>query len=167
MSLDEASAREILDRSHAAWSRGDVDTALSFYVDDLLYWSNCGGPDGTALAISGKKGFRTFLQSIANVAECISVSEYFRLINGIGRAKIECCIRHKQTGHTLVGSYRQLLAFHGDKIVQLTEYHDAARMAAFWRLIAGEPIKLDGHWTDADTYDDAIALIEPHEDIAR
>jgi len=141
MILDELSAREVLDASHAGWSKGDVEGVLSQYVDDLTYWSNTGAPDGGHLEIGGKPAFRAFLQSIATVAESVSVSEYFRLIEDVGRAKIECFIRHKQTGHTLVGSYRQVITFRGDKIVRVDEYHDAAKMAAFWRLIAGETLE--------------------------
>jgi len=141
MILDEFRTRDILDAAHAAWSRGDVEGVLSQYVDDLTYWSNTGAPDGGPLTIVGKVALRKFLESIAEVADSGSVSEYFRLIEDVGRAKIECFIRHKQTGHTLVGSYRQVVTFRCDKIVRVDEYHDAARMAAFWRLIAGETLE--------------------------
>ena len=126
MILDEVRARDILDAAHAAWSRGDVEGVLSQYVDDLTYWSNTGAPDGGPLTIVGKMALRAFLESIGD---------------GLGRAKIECFIRHKQTGHTLVGSYRQVITFRGDKILRVDEYHDAAKMAAFWRLIAGETVE--------------------------
>jgi ketosteroid isomerase-like protein len=118
-----------------------VEGVLSQCVDDLTYWSNTGAPDGGPLTIVRKKALRAFLQSIADIAESVSVSEYFRLNDGIARAKIECFIRHKQTGHTLVGSYRQIITFRDDKILRVDEYHDAAKMAAFWRLIAGETVE--------------------------
>ncbi len=137
--LDESSAREILDKAHAAWSTGDIEGVLAQYVDDLTYWCNTGGPDGTPLTIAGKDALRTFMQSITRVAESISVSEYFRLQDCVGRANVECYIRHRSTGHKLVGSYRQVITYRGDKIARIEEYHDAARMAAFWRLIAGDP----------------------------
>lgn len=143
MSLDELSAREILDASHAAWSRGDVSAVLDQFVDDLTYWCNTGGPQGTPLTLRGKDQLRAFLQRAADVAESVSVSEYFRLTEGVGRAKIECYIRHNQTGHTLVGSFRQVVTFRGRKIERIDEYHDAAKMIAFWRLILGEPIAYD------------------------
>lgn len=78
------------------------------------------------------------LQPIADVAESVSVSEYFRFSDGIGRAKIECYIRHKTTHHTLVGSYRQLVTYRGNRIARMEEFHDAAKMIAFWRMISGE-----------------------------
>ena len=138
MSLNEFSAREILDAAHAAWSEGNVEGVLAQYVDDLIYWCNTGAPNGTALTIVGKAELRAFLQTIAEVAESVSVSDYFRYRDGLGRAKIDCYIRHKKSGLMLCGSYRQVVTFRDQKISRLEEYHDAARMAAFWRLIAGE-----------------------------
>ena len=117
-----------------------MEGVLSQYVDDLTYWSNTGAPDGGSLTIVGKIAFRAFLNSIADVAESVSVSECFRLNDNVGRAQVDCFIRHKQTGHALVGTYRQVITFRDDKILRLDEYHDAAKMAAFWRLIAGEAV---------------------------
>lgn len=138
MELDEHRARMILDSSHAAWSRGDVEGVLRHFVDDVAYCCNTGGPDGGPLVIIGKQAYREMLQPIADVAESVSVAEYFRFDNGIGRAKIDCYIRHKTTRHTLVGSFRQLVTYRGDKIARMEEFHDAAKMIAFWRMISGE-----------------------------
>ncbi len=79
MELDEHKARIILDLTHAAWSRGDVEGVLAQYVDDLTWFCNTGGPDGGPLTVVGKQGLRDMLQPIADVAESVSVSEYFRL----------------------------------------------------------------------------------------
>ena len=38
----------------------------------------------------------------------------------------------------LVGSYRQLVTYRGDRIERLEEFHDAAKMIAFWQMISGE-----------------------------
>jgi ketosteroid isomerase-like protein len=128
----------ILDQTHAAWSRGDVDGLLRNYVDDVTYFCNTGGPDGGPLTISGKQAYAEMLKMIADVAESVSVPEYFRFQDGIGRAKVECYIRHKVTRHTLVGSYRQLITYRGDRIERMEEFHDAAKMIAFWRMVTGE-----------------------------
>lgn len=137
MTLDEHRARLIVDAAHAAWSRGDVEGVLNQYADDLTYWCNC-APDGGPLTLWGKDALRELLNSVVQVAESVSVSEYFRFSDGIGRAKIECYIRHRTTGHALVGSYRQILTFRDDRIVGVQEFHDAARMAAFWQMISGD-----------------------------
>lgn len=138
MELDEHRARMILDSTHAAWSRGDVEGLLRYYVDDVSYFCNTGGPDGGPLLITGKQAYGEMLQMIADVAESVSVAEFFRFQDGVGRANVECYIRHKQTRHTLVGSYRQLITYRGDKIARTEEFHDAAKMIAFWRMVTGE-----------------------------
>jgi ketosteroid isomerase-like protein len=138
MELDEHKARIILDLTHAAWSRGDVEGVLAHYVEDLTWFCNTGGPDGGPLTIIGKHGLRGMLQPIVDVAESVSVSEYFRFADGVGRAKIECYIRHKTTRHLMVGSYRQLITYRGDKIERMEEFHDGAKMIAFWEMISGE-----------------------------
>jgi ketosteroid isomerase-like protein len=128
----------ILESSHAAWSRGDIEGVLRQYTEDLLYYCNTGGPDGGPLTIEGKPALRQMLQAVVDVAESVSVPEYFRYEDGVGRSKIECYIRHKTTHHTLVGSYRQLVTYRGDKIARMEEFHDAAKMIAFWKMISGE-----------------------------
>jgi ketosteroid isomerase-like protein len=138
MQLDEHRARMILESSHAAWSRGDIEGVLYHYADDLSYCCNTGGPDGGPLTIEGKQGLRQMLQAIVDVAESVSVPEYFRYEDGVGRSKIECYIRHKTTHHTLVGSYRQLVTYRGDKIARMEEFHDAAKMITFWKMISGD-----------------------------
>ncbi len=138
MQLDEHRARMILESSHAAWSRGDVEGVLSHYADDLSYYCNTGGPDGGPLAIEGKQALRQMLRAVVDVAESVSVPEYFRYSDGVGRSMIECYIRHKTTHHTLVGSYRQLVTYRGNRIARTEEFHDAAKMMAFWKMISGE-----------------------------
>ncbi len=136
--LDAQMAREILDSTHDAWCKGDVERILCHYVDDVIYWCNAGSLDGTPYIIEGKQSYRTFLTSIAAVVESASVTEHFHFEDGVGRAKVEAYIRHKKTGHTLSGSYRQIVTYRGRKIAKIEEYHDAAKMAAFWRLVTSE-----------------------------
>ena len=136
--LDAVCAREILDRSHAAWCEGDIEGVLACYSDNLYYWCNAGTSENTPYVLEGKPALRTFLRSITAVADSGSVAEYFKFADGVGRASIECFIRHRRTGLILSGSYRQIVTFRGRKIARLQEFHDAAKMAAFWRLVACE-----------------------------
>jgi ketosteroid isomerase-like protein len=138
MQLDEHRARLIHEATLAAWSRGDIRGVASHFVEDLTYFCNTGGPDGGPLTIQGQKAYREMLGQIVDVAESVCAPEYFRFADGMGRAKVECYIRHKTTRHTLVGSYRQLITYRGDKIERLEEFHDANKMIAFWRMISGE-----------------------------
>jgi ketosteroid isomerase-like protein len=138
MALDAHTAREILDATHAAWSKGDVAGMLEWFVDDMTYWSNTGSPDGSPMINHGKVAQLAFLKPVHEIAESVSVTEHFQFSHGIGRAQVEAYIRHKQTGLVLSGTYRQIVTYRGDKILRLDEYHDAAKMAAFWRLVTSE-----------------------------
>lgn len=138
MELNAHTAREILDATHAAWSKGDLETMSSWFADDMTYWSNTGSQDGSPLVIHGRTAHRAMLQSVFTVAESMSVTEHFQFSHGIGRAQVEAYIRHRQTGLVLSGSFRQIVTYRGDRILRLDEYHDAAKMAAFWRLVMSE-----------------------------
>lgn len=136
--LDAHTAREILDSAHNAWNRGDIEGVLAHYTDDVSYWCNAGSLDGTPHTIEGKQGLRTFLRSVTAVAESGTATEHFQFEDGVGRALVEAYIRHRRTGHILSGTYRQIITFKGRKIMRLEEYHDAAKMMAFWRMVTSD-----------------------------
>lgn len=138
MDLDEHRARIILESSLAAWSRGNIAGSLSHFTDDMIYFSNTGGPDGGPLTIIGKQAYGDLLRKIFDVADGICVAEYYRFNNGVGRAKVECFIRHRETRHTLSGSQRLLVTYRGNRIARLEAYQDAAKTIAFWRMISDE-----------------------------
>jgi ketosteroid isomerase-like protein len=136
--LDAHAAREIIDSAHNAWSRGEIEAILAHYTDDMVYWCNAGSLDGVPYVIEGKQAHRTFLRSIMSVAESATATEHFQFEDGIGRATVEAYIRHRRTGHVLSGTFRQIITYRGRKIARLDEYHDAAKMAAFWRMVTCE-----------------------------
>ena len=63
----------ILEATHAAWSRGDVEALLEYFVDDVTYCCNTGAPDGGPLVVTGRSAYRQMLQPIVDVAESVSV----------------------------------------------------------------------------------------------
>jgi ketosteroid isomerase-like protein len=134
MQLNEYRARLIVDLAHSAWSRGDLDGVLAHYVDDLVYSSNTYGPNGSPLLIHGKAGLRAMLEPIAMSAECVSVPEYFKFADGVAKVRVQYYMHHRSTRHVLVGSFRQIVRFRGNKISHLEEFHDAARMTTFWNM---------------------------------
>lgn len=136
--LDAHTAREIIDSSHNAWSRGDIEAMLAYFADDVIYWCNAGSLDGIPHIIEGKQALRTFLRSIVSVAESATATDHFQFEDGLGRASVEAYIRHRRTGHVLSGTYRQVVTYRGRKIARLEEYHDAAKMAAFWRMVTSD-----------------------------
>jgi ketosteroid isomerase-like protein len=130
-------ARTALLAVHGAWSVGDVEAMLSWYTDDLIYVCNSGLDHGKPIVVSGKDEMRAFLTSMARAADCVSVVNLFAFNEGVARANCSCVIRHRETGHALTGTYRQVAEFKGSLISRLDEYHDAARMDAFWRMVSG------------------------------
>lgn len=136
--MNEETAKAILDAAHAAWSDGDLERMLSWYDEDLVYLANLGGPEGGPLRLEGKAALRAFLIPIIEVAESMSVTDSFQFADGVGRAQISCFLRHRTTGHVLSGTYRQRIIFKQDRVVQLEEFHDAAKVGAFWRLVNSE-----------------------------
>lgn len=136
--MDEHAARNVIDAAYRAWSRGDVEGVVAQYDDHLTFWSNVGGADGQPLTIVGKSAFRAFVQAIADTMESASVLEYFRFSNGTGHAMVEYFIKHKRTGHCLSGTHRQVTIFRDGRIFRVEQFHDAAKTAAFWRLISDE-----------------------------
>ena len=135
MNLDEGAAATIIGAAHSAWSRGDLEGMLSWYCDDLTYFCNTGGPDGGALRLVGKSDLRAFLRPLLAVADCITTPATFTYRDGVGRAHIEVALRHLKSGHVLTGLYRQVIWFDGLQIAALEEFHDAARMRAFWAMV--------------------------------
>lgn len=135
MDLNEPTARGILEAAHAAWSSQDIESMLSWYHDDLTYFCNMGGVGGEPLRLYGKPDMRAFLQPVIEVADSLSVPSSFTYRDGVGRAQVEVFIRHRQTGSVLEGTYRQVVLFDGFKIKALEEFHDAAKMQAFWQMV--------------------------------
>lgn len=79
---------------------------------------------------------RQFLEPLTNLIESVSVVEGFQFQGDTARATIACYLKHYATGIVLSGQYRQVIRFKGDYIDQLEEFHDAARLATFWKLVA-------------------------------
>lgn len=138
MGLTERDAKAILQAAHHAWTEGDVEGTLACYREDLTYVCNTGGIDGAPLEISGKVQFRDFLLPVMETVNSSTTVDQFRFEDETGRALIGCSLRHRKTGLELFGTYKQIVTFSGGKIMRMSEFHDASRMAAFWRLVLTE-----------------------------
>ncbi len=138
MILDELNARAALEAAHVALGSGNIASMLSHCDDDIIYWCNAGGLRAKPLRVVSKLALSDYLESVAWVAESISVVDRFQFRDGVGHAKVSGIVRHRRSGVTLFSSFRQVVTFRNRKIVRLDEYHDAARVVAFWRLVASE-----------------------------
>lgn len=141
MTLDKFRARITLQAAHSAWSEGDVEGVLNCYTDDLTYYSNANSTGDGPLIIHGRENFRAMLMQITNAAQSMSTIEFFRFgDDNIGRATIQGFIQHRVSRHTLTGTFRQEVTYRGGRIAQMREYHDAARMRTFWRIVSQDEI---------------------------
>lgn len=129
-----ASARRILETAHALWAKGDLDGVMALYTDDCVYSSTTGGLEGQPFTIDGKEAFRVYLAPLLAANETVSTVIGFSYSTGIGRARIAIYIRHRQTGHKITTTYRQIVTYRGLLIARIDEYHDVARLSSFWRL---------------------------------
>ena len=132
--LAPQTARDIVEAAHSSWNAGSIDGMLQMYVDDLEYITNT-GPDGSSLTIHGKEDFRARFEPVMAIMCPRTSIESFHFENGIARVRLSAYARHRGTGLELTGNYRQLIEFRGFQICRLEDFHDAAKMAAFWRLV--------------------------------
>jgi ketosteroid isomerase-like protein len=124
-----------LESAQEAWNAGSVEGVLDKYVDDLVYTTNSGGPNGESLTFRGKAELRNLYRTTMEVLDSASRLESLRYENGIVRTRLTAVIRHRATGHILTCSLRQILRFRGFRIAEQEDFHDAAKLAAFWRLV--------------------------------
>lgn len=135
---DDAFAKSLIDAHHAAWSRGDIAQMLAHCHEDVELVLNTGGPEGGPLRLIGKEELRAFLEAAVAAITSRTIPTHFSFAAGVARTTIHAFVRHRKTGHTLHGTYRQVILFDGDKVISFHEYHDAALMQAFWAMVQSE-----------------------------
>lgn len=129
-------AKAILDAVHASWSAGDLKGLLGRHSENVCYQSNTGSADGSPITLIGREQLGAYLSPMIQVIESATVVDSFRYERGVARAQVIAYVKHKSTGHVLTGTYRQVVHFQNSLICRLEEFHDAAKMAAFWKLIS-------------------------------
>jgi ketosteroid isomerase-like protein len=134
LDLNYDTAKAIVEAAHSAWNAGSVEGMLEKYADDIVYTTNT-GPDGSLLLIRGKEGFRARFEPVMAIVDSKTSMQSFRFDGDTARVRFKTFVRHRQTGQEMTGSFRQLVQFRGFKICRLEDFHDAARIAAFWRLV--------------------------------
>ena len=134
LDLNYDTAKAIVDSAHAAWNAGDIEGVLAKYVDDLVYMPNF-APDGDPKPIYGKEHFRQRFTPVLAIVESKTSIDSFHFQDGLARVHLSVFVRTRTTNHVLTGSYRQKFHFRGFRICKLEDFHDAAKMAAFWRLV--------------------------------
>lgn len=119
---------------------------LSFYSPDIVYTCNGeagGGIEGKPVRYVGRAAMRGFLAPLAAVTESVSVVEAFQFDGEKARVNVGSYIRHNRTGIVLSGQFRQVIHFERGMVSQLEEFHDAAKLATFWRLVSSTEALLE------------------------
>lgn len=133
--IDFWQAEAVVNAVHSAWSEGDLDRLLSYYCPDIIYTCN-GESGGLPVKLVGRDAMRQFLAPILVAAESVCVVDRFTFDGTVARTRVESSIKHRKTSFVLSGNFRQVMRFEGVQISHLDEFHDAAKLNAFWRLVA-------------------------------
>jgi ketosteroid isomerase-like protein len=133
--FDFDAALSIVEAAHEAWNNGDIDGMLESYVDDMVSITNT-GPDGRQVVIEGKKAFRSRFEPVLSVLDTKISIAAFHLEGKTARIRFRTYLRHYATGFEMTGTYREICTFRGNRIWKIEDFHDAARMTAFWKLIS-------------------------------
>ena len=143
LNLNYDTAKAIVESAHAAWNAGDIEGVLAKYVDDLVYVPNF-APDGEPTPIHGKEDFRRRFTPVLAIVESKTSIDSFHFQDGDARVQLSAFVRHRTTNHVLTGSFRQKFHFRKFQICKLEDFHDAAKLAAFWRLVQADTSADDG-----------------------
>jgi ketosteroid isomerase-like protein len=135
MGMNSLKARLLVDAAHLAWSNRDPAGLLACYCDDIRYTCNTGPTPPEPFVAVGKQAMMAFLLPVLDIATSMSVVERFVFRNDMATATVACFLTHHATGHVLSGKYRQVIGFREGKIARIDEFHDAARIASFWKLV--------------------------------
>jgi ketosteroid isomerase-like protein len=128
-------ATAILESAVSAWDSGNIEGVLDKYVDDIIFTTNSGRPEGGSVTLRGKADVRQRLQAAMNIVDCQSLLQSIRSDKDLIRTRVAVEIRHRQTGHTMSCTLRQILRFRGFLIAEQQDFYDAAKIGAFWSLI--------------------------------
>ncbi len=135
---NDVTAAAIVEAYHASWCVGNISGMMGWCHEDVSFYLNTGSPDGSALRLYGTSELTAFLAPITSMATSMTVPSYVSYRDGVARAHIKAFLRHRKTGHVLHGSFRQVIVFYGHKILGIEEFHDGAKMRAFWEMVRSD-----------------------------
>lgn len=149
----EEQARSLLEKAHYEWSSGNPDGMVACFAKDMVFWCNAGDPAGGPIQFDSSEAFRQSLKAVMETTRSRSEVVSFSFDGTVARANIRIRLESLVNGIVLVATYREVVRYRGLLISRIEEYHDAARLTAFWKLHA--------EGADADT---AVWDVEPASD---
>lgn len=134
----EERTRQLYLDCFAAWTSRDLEGALSYLTEDVIHVLNV---DGAAVpfaaSVEGKPALREKLQLLLDTFEFGAIVNDSLRVEGLrGSGNYKFIYIHFASGERLTGRFRFVMERRGDQFCRIEEYHDAAYLEAFVRLIA-------------------------------
>jgi ketosteroid isomerase-like protein len=148
-------ARAILEKAHHEWSLGNLDGMLAQFTDDMKFWCNAGDPAGGPIEFQGKAAFRQSLEAVLRTTRSRSQLLSFTFDGEVARANVSIRMESLINGVVLIATYREIVRYEALSISRIEEYHDAARLTAFWKLHAEGATPTQAVW-DVEPSRDAL-----------
>ncbi|MGQ0671702.1 MAG: nuclear transport factor 2 family protein [Hyphomicrobium sp.] len=131
--------RKIIRTFIDAWAVGDLDAAFDCVAEDAIYVLHVAE---TTLPHGGERRGRPAIRKA--LAKSWDNFEYilFRQLPLSGsedvlRGQVEFMFRHRRSGEVISGTLRHVWMVRNGLIQRCEEYHDAAKLDAFMRLVGG------------------------------
>lgn len=122
------------------WAERDLDAVMSWLHDDIRFTLHAAhGSLPLAGEANGKAELRPRLQFMLDAFEFLAyIVDAARETEtaGVVRTSILYYYRHKATGLYLDGRFRHVARVENGLIKEIDEYHDAAALEAFMKLVA-------------------------------
>lgn len=134
----ENQTRQTYRQAVSAWVDRDLEATLSFISDDVVHVLQTDAACGPAAALSttGKAGLRDRLEAILDAFYCAAmVTDVLKVDGTKARASLKIIYIHVATGERLVTKLRLYVEVRDGLIRHMEEYHDAAYLEAFLRLV--------------------------------
>jgi ketosteroid isomerase-like protein len=132
-----ADSRTLLEGAYAAWAARDLSATLDCFAEDVAFVIHLPS-DVTPLAgeVHGRDELRMRLQAILDTCDVLAYTPVQIRDGSALRSQVHFHYRHKATGLDYEGRLRHVWRIAGDRIVYFEEFHDAARVGAFFALLA-------------------------------
>jgi ketosteroid isomerase-like protein len=133
-----AQVRTIVEALYASWAVKDLDSVLACCADDIVFAIHV-STDIMPFAgeTRGKADIAPRLQMILDGFHFLAYRPlHICEDDDQFHAQVLYHFRHKVTGHEIEGTMRHVGRIEGDKVVRLDEFHDTARLQAFFGLLA-------------------------------
>jgi ketosteroid isomerase-like protein len=134
---EEATRRLLLDCLEA-WANRDLEGTLSFFTEDIVHILNIDGAAvPCAASVEGKPALREKLLLLLDTFDVDALTnDTYRVEGGRASGSYKFTYIHRASGERLSGSFRFVIEQRDGLIFRMEEYHDAAYVEAFVRLVA-------------------------------